>query len=73
MKERTKLALKCEAVLIGIGLALVALWLLCSCGTHERIVTVEKVRTAPIEELTALIGSAKARKVKSYFETQNKK
>lgn len=35
--------------------------------------TVEKVRTAPIEELTALIGSAKARKVKSYFETQNKK
>ena len=39
--------------------------------THFR--TVEKVRTAPIEELTALIGSAKARKVKSYFETQNKK
>ena len=38
--------------------------------THFR--TVEKVRTAPIEELTALIGSAKARKVKSYFETQNK-
>ncbi|MBO5686312.1 MAG: excinuclease ABC subunit C [Alistipes sp.] len=39
--------------------------------THFR--TVEKVRTAPIEELTALIGSAKARKVNSYFETHNKK
>jgi excinuclease ABC subunit C len=39
--------------------------------THFR--TVEKVRTAPVEELSALIGVAKARKVKSYFETQNKK
>ena len=45
MNERTKLALKFEAVLISICLALVALLLLCSCGTHERIVTVEKVRT----------------------------
>ena len=30
--------------------------------------TVEKVRTAPFEELSALIGAAKARKVKAYFE-----
>ena len=45
MNERTKLALKFEAVLISICLALVSLWFLCSCGTHERIVTVEKVRT----------------------------
>ena len=30
--------------------------------------TVEKVRTAPFEEVSALIGSAKARKVKAYFE-----
>ena len=30
--------------------------------------TVEKVRTAPFEELSALIGPAKARKVKAYFE-----
>ena len=30
--------------------------------------TVEKVRTAHIEELSALIGPAKARKVKAYFE-----
>lgn len=37
MKERTKLALKCEAVLIGIFLALVALWLLCSCETTRYI------------------------------------
>ena len=38
--------------------------------THFR--TVEKIRTAPMEELSALIGAAKARKVKAYFETQNK-
>ena len=44
MKERTKLALKCEAVLIGISLALVALWFLCSCTT-TKVVTVEKVKT----------------------------
>jgi len=44
MKERTKLALKFEAVLIGIGLALVALWFLCSCTT-TKVVTVEKVKT----------------------------
>jgi len=43
MKERTKLALKCEAVLIGFGLALVALWMLCSCGTQERVVTIPEV------------------------------
>ena len=30
--------------------------------------TVEKVRTAPFEEVSGLIGSAKARKVKAYFE-----
>ena len=45
MKERTKLALKFEGMLISIFLALIGVWLLCSCGTHERIVTVEKVRT----------------------------
>ena len=44
MNERTKLALKFEAVLIGIFLALVALWFLCSCTT-TKVVTVEKVRT----------------------------
>lgn len=44
MKERTKLALKFEAVLISIGLALVALWFLCSCTT-TKVVTVEKVKT----------------------------
>ena len=44
MKERTKLALKCEAVLIGIFLALVALWFLTSCTT-TKVVTVEKVKT----------------------------
>ena len=44
MKERTKLALKVEAVLISICLALVALWLLCSCTT-TKVVTVEKVKT----------------------------
>ena len=32
--------------------------------------SVEKVRVAPIEELTALIGAAKARKVKDYFNQQ---
>ena len=37
MNERTKLALKFEAVLISICLALVALWLLCSCGTTKYI------------------------------------
>lgn len=44
MKERTKLALKFEAVLISICLALVALWFLCSCTT-TKVVTVEKVKT----------------------------
>lgn len=44
MNERTKLALKFEAVLISICLALVALWLLCSCTT-TKVVTVEKVKT----------------------------
>ena len=44
MKERTKLALKCEAVLIGISLALVSLWFLTSCTT-TKVVTVEKVKT----------------------------
>ena len=44
MKERTKLALKVEAVLISICLALAALWFLCSCTT-TKVVTVEKVRT----------------------------
>ena len=44
MKERTKLALKFEAVLISICLALAALWFLCSCTT-TKVVTVEKVRT----------------------------
>lgn len=43
MKERTKLALRVEAVLIGIGLAMVALWLLCSCSAQERIVTVPEI------------------------------
>ena len=42
MKERTKLALKCEAVLIGIFLALVALWFLTSCTT-TKVVTVPEV------------------------------
>lgn len=32
--------------------------------------TVEKVRTAHIEELSALIGPAKARKVKAYFDNR---
>lgn len=44
MNERTKLALKFEAVLISICLALVALWFLCSCTT-TKVVTVEKVKT----------------------------
>ena len=44
MNERTKLALKFEAVLISICLALAALWFLCSCTT-TKVVTVEKVRT----------------------------
>ena len=44
MKERTKLALKFEAVLISICLALAALWFLCSCTT-TKVVTVEKVKT----------------------------
>ena len=44
MKERTKLALKFEAVLISICLLLAALWFLCSCTT-TKVVTVEKVKT----------------------------
>lgn len=35
--------------------------------------TVEKVRTAHIEELSSLIGPAKAQKVKHYFETTQKR
>lgn len=35
--------MKCEALLIGIGLAVVAMMLLCSCTT-TKVVTVEKVR-----------------------------
>lgn len=42
MKERTKLALKVEGVLIGILSIMVALWLLCSCTT-TRYVTVPEV------------------------------
>lgn len=42
MKERTKLALKVEGVLIGILSIMVALWFLCSCTT-TRYVTVPKV------------------------------
>ncbi|MBR5850131.1 MAG: excinuclease ABC subunit C [Alistipes sp.] len=38
--------------------------------THFR--TVEKVRTAPLEEVSALVGAAKARKIKAYFETNSK-
>ena len=34
--------------------------------------TVEKVRTAPFEEVSALVGAAKARKIKAYFETNSK-
>lgn len=43
MKERTKLALKFEAVLISIGLVLVALWILTSCTTPTKVVTVPEV------------------------------
>ena len=42
MKERTKLALKVEGVLIGILSIMVALWFLCSCTT-TRYVTVPEV------------------------------
>ena len=35
--------------------------------------TVEKVRTAHIEELTGLVGQAKARKIKAYFEDKSNK
>ena len=44
MKERTKLALRVEGVLIGILSIMVALWFLCSCTT-TKVVTVEKVKT----------------------------
>lgn len=37
MKERTKLALKFEGMLISIFLALIGVWLLCSCGTTKYI------------------------------------
>ena len=37
MKERTKLALKVEGVLIGILAVMVALWFLCSCETTKYI------------------------------------
>ena len=33
--------------------------------------TVAKVRSAPIEELTALVGQAKARKIKTFFDGSN--
>ena len=42
MKERTKLALKVEGVLIGILSIMVTLWFLCSCTT-TRYVTVPEV------------------------------
>ena len=42
MKERTKLALKVEGVLIGILSIMVALWFLCSCTT-TRYVTVPEL------------------------------
>ena len=42
MKERTKLALKVEGVLISILSIMVALWFLCSCTT-TRYVTVPEV------------------------------
>ena len=42
MKERTKLALRVEGVLIGILSIMVALWFLCSCTT-PRYVTVPEV------------------------------
>ena len=42
MKERTKLALRVEGVLIGILSIMVALWFLCSCTT-TRYVTVPEV------------------------------
>ena len=34
--------------------------------------TVEKVRTAPLEEVAGIVGQAKARKIKAYFEQQSK-
>ena len=37
MKERTKLALKFEGMLISIFLTLIGVWLLCSCGTTKYI------------------------------------
>ena len=43
MKERTKLALRVEAVLISVCLVFTALWLLCSCSAQERIVTVPEI------------------------------
>ena len=45
MKERTKLALRVEAVMISVCLVITAMCLLCSCSAQERIVTVEKVKT----------------------------
>ena len=42
MKERTKLALRVEGVLIGILSIMVALWFLCSCTT-TRYVTVPEL------------------------------
>lgn len=42
MKDRTKLALRVEGVLIGILSIMVALWFLCSCTT-TRYVTVPEV------------------------------
>ena len=35
--------------------------------------TVEKVRTAPLEEISGIVGPAKARKIKAYFEQQTSK
>ena len=45
MKERTKLALRVEAVMISVCLVITAMCLLCSCSAQERIVTIEKVKT----------------------------
>lgn len=43
MKERTKLALRVEAVLISVCLVITAMCLLCSCSAQERIVTVPEI------------------------------
>jgi len=35
--------------------------------------TVEKVKAAPLQELTALVGASRAKKIKFYFSDENKK